>query len=372
MPVDLQTSLPADCQATLTVDLPAIIENYHTVRELANGADAAAMVKADAYGMGIAEVAPALFHEAGCSDFFVANLAEAVELRQHTAEAVIYVLNGLFPGHEDYFAEFNLRPVINSPEQLAFWKNNGRGQPCALHFDTGINRLGLSPEETIRLLDHKNTLKGVNVTLIMSHLACADDRSSSLNSRQLGSFREICASFPGIPASLANSGGILLGRDYHFDLVRPGLLLFGGNPSQTASLPGGIRQTFTITGRILQVRELREGMGVGYGTTWTAPQRSRIAIVNIGYADGYLQVFNNVGHLYLSGTEVPVVGRVSMDMLAIDISGQAFAAVSEGDAIELLGQHITLEKASELSNLSQYEILTGVRERYQRVYIPVK
>ena len=372
MPRETMTSLPVDCQATLTIDLPAIVDNYRAVRKLAANADAAAMVKADAYGMGIAEVAPALFHEAGCANFFVANLAEAVELRHHTPDACIYVLNGLFAGHEAYFTDHKLRPVINSPEQLALWKANGQGLPCALHFDTGINRLGFSPDETAQLLNHASPLKEVNIALVMSHLACADDRKNSLNHRQLDAFRKISAAFPGIPASLANSGGILLGPDYHFDMVRPGLLLFGGNPSLNAPLPADIHPVFTISGRILQVREVREGMGVGYGSTWNAPHRSRIAIVNVGYADGYLQVFNNVGHLYLAGREVPVVGRVSMDMLAIDITGPGFSTVSEGDEIELLGQHITLEKASELSNLSQYEILTGVRERYHRVYIPVK
>ena len=372
MPRERLTALPADCQATLTIDLPAIVDNYHAVRKLAGSADAAAMVKADAYGMGIARVAPALFHEGGCKNFFVANLAEAVELRQHTPEPCIYVLNGILSGHEDYFAEYNLRPVINSSAQLALWKKNGNGLPCALHFDTGINRLGFSPDETAQLLSHKKSLREVNISLLMSHLACADDESNSLNRQQLDAFRSISAAFPGVPASLANSGGILLGPDYHFDMVRPGLLLFGGNPSLNKLLPADIRPVFTISGRILQVREVREGMGVGYGSTWNAPHRSRIAIVNVGYADGYLQVFNNVGHLYLAGREVPVVGRVSMDMLAIDITGSEFSTVSEGDEIELLGQHITLEKASELSNLSQYEILTGVRERYHRVYIPVK
>ncbi|WP_321391387.1 alanine racemase [Emcibacter sp.] len=372
MQEDVMASLPANCQATLTIDLPAIVDNYLTVRQLAGGTDAAAMVKADAYGMGLSEVAPALFHEAGCRNFFVANLAEAVALRSYTPDACIYVLNGLFPGHEDYFSAHDLRPVINSLEQLELWKKSCASLPCALHFDTGINRLGFSPDETVQLLRQPNSTGQVNIALVMSHLACADDEQNSLNLRQLDAFRKITSHFPGIPASLANSGGILLGPEYHFDMVRPGLLLFGGNPSASQPLPAGIRPAFTITGRILQVRELREGMSVGYGSGWTAPHRSRIAIVNIGYADGYLQVFNNVGHLYLQGSEVPVIGRVSMDMLAIDISDAPFAAVSEGDEIELLGQHITLEKASELSNLSQYEILTGVRERYQRVYIPVK
>ncbi|WP_138380101.1 alanine racemase [Luteithermobacter gelatinilyticus] len=363
--------LPSDCQASLTIDLPAIVENYQTIRRLANDIEAAAMVKADAYGTGIERVAPALYHHAGCRQFFVANLAEAVKLRRHVPQAVIYVLNGIFPGHETVFRDHDLRPVLNTPEQLAFWRELGGGAPCALHFDTGINRLGFSPEQTERLLNTPEPLNALTIRLVMSHLACADMTDHPLNEKQRHAFHKICEAFPDCPASLANSAGILLGRSYHFDLLRPGLLMFGGNPAIPAPLPEGIRPTCTITGRVLQIRQLEKNMTVGYGATWTAPNSRRIAIVNVGYADGYLQKFNNTGRAFIDGVDVPVVGRVSMDMLALDISDEKLSTVKVGQEVELLGPHITLEKASELSNLSQYEILTGVRERYQRIYIPI-
>ena len=357
---------PSDAQATLTVNLKVIVDNYKICHDLAGGVDCAAMVKADAYGMGIEQVAPALYHKAGCRIFFVANLAEAINLRSFVPKAIIYVLNGIFLGHEDYFIRHNIRPVLNDLEQIKLWANITLDQrlPCAIHFDTGINRLGLTSAETKLFIKDSALQSQLNISLIMSHLACSDDRSSPVNDRQLVDFTAITRHFPGIPASLANSGGILLGPDYHFDLVRPGLLMFGGNPCQEP-MPDKIRPAFRITGKILQIRQLDAGQSVGYGNTWTADRLCHIATINIGYADGYLQVFNNCGQAFAKGTMLPIVGRVSMDMIAVDVTG---IEIQTGSDVELLGEHITLEMASEVSTLSQYEILTGVRERYQRIY----
>ena len=357
---------PADAQATLTIDLGVIVDNYKNCRQLAGGVECAAMVKANAYGMGIEQVAPALFKNAGCRIFFVVNLAEAITLRGFIPDATIYVLNGVFPGHVDYFIQHNLRPVLNDLNQIRLWADvPPENRPaCAIHFDTGINRLGLSPDESQCFTNDKKLRDELDIALIMSHLACSDEPENIMNNRQLEDFKAIVKHFPDTPASLANSGGILLGPDYHFDLVRPGLMLFGGNPTK-GKLPDCIKSVFQITGRILQIRTLKAGQSVGYGATWTADRPCHIATINIGYADGYLTMFNNCGWAFAQDTKLPVVGRVSMDMIAVDVTD---IKIETGSDIELLGEHITLEMTSEVSTLSQYEILTGVRERYQRIY----
>ncbi|MBL4612376.1 MAG: alanine racemase [Emcibacter sp.] len=357
---------PSASQATLTIDLDNIIDNYKSCIKLGRGVDCAAMIKADAYGMGIAQVAPALFHGAGCTTFFVANLQEAIKLRPLVPEANIYVLNGLFPGHLEYFSRHNIRPVLNDLAQIRLWESvTPKNRPaCAIHFDTGINRLGLSPEETAQFITDDSLREKLHISLIMSHLSCSDDPENPINAQQLRDFKAITGHFPGIPASLANSGGILLGPDYHFDLLRPGLLLFGGNPA-SLPLPETIKPVFQITGQILQIRTLTPGQTVGYGATWTADKPRHIATINIGYADGYLQKFNNCGWVYAKATKLPVVGRVSMDMITVDVTD---IEINAGDDIELFGEHITLEMAAEVSTLSQYEILTGVGARYQRIY----
>lgn len=362
-------NLPPDCQATLTIDLDRIINNYTTCRELAGGTRCAAMAKADAYGMGLEQVALALYDRAGCDLFFVAQLAEALKLRDVLPEATLYVLSGVFPSHIPFFLRHNIRPVLNDLDQLRLWAEASSPEklPCAIHFDTGINRLGLSAAEAEIFRQDKELCAKLDIALIMGHLACSDEAENPMNAQQLERFKEICQTFPGVPASLANSGGILLGPDYHFDLVRPGLMVFGGNPSQRP-LPNGIQPVVTICGKILQIRSLQAGETVGYGAEWTAPHASRIAIVNIGYADGYPQKFNNSGQAYALGHHLSIVGRVSMDMIAVDITPLDQNKIRPGDDLELLGEHITLEMASEVSTLSQYEILTGAKERYQRVY----
>ena len=357
---------PSDAQATLTINLKAIVDNYKSCIHLSGGVECAAMVKADAYGMGIEKVAPALYKNAGCKNFFVANLAEAIKLRNFTPDAVIYVLNGIFQNHIEYFIRHNIRPVLNDIEQIRLWAETSTANrpPCAIHFDTGINRLGLSPAESDIFINDIKLRESLDISLIMSHLACSDDPTNPMNEKQLADFKAITQHFPGVKASLANSGGILLGPDYHFDLVRPGLLLFGGNPSR-ADIPENINVAFQITGKILQIRTLEIGQSVGYGSTWTAKRRCHIATINIGYADGYLQTFNNCGFAFANNTKLAIVGRVSMDMIAVDVTD---INITTGSDVELLGEHITLEMASEVSTLSQYEILTGVRERYQRIY----
>lgn len=365
----ISTDFPTNAQATLTIWRDHILNNYAYCDNLSSGAECSAVVKANAYGMDIDQIAPALFNDTGCKTFFVANLAEAGKLRQAVPEAIIYVLGGILPSHIPYYIAHNIRPVLNDLAQIRAWADcqDSNRPTCAIHFDTGINRLGLTNAERETFFNDSALQKKLNVALVMSHLACADTPDHPMNQQQLNDFKTIRKYFPDTPASLANSGGILLGPEYHFDMVRPGLILYGGNPTNR-NLPEPIKSVFQIDGTILQLRKLEAGQAVGYDATWTAEKPCHIATINIGYADGYPQLFGNCGWAYLKNTKVPIVGRVSMDMITLDVTDINPELVKVGGMVELIGGHITLEMASEVSTLSQYEILTGVGDRYQRIY----
>jgi len=348
--------------AELNVDLSAIISNYQTLSTHSSSAASAAVVKANAYGLGMAEVAPAIFHNTDCKIFFVAGLLEAVNLRALLPEAIIYVFNGLFPDQPDTFLDHNIRPVLNELSQVALWK--GRKEPCAIHFDTGINRLGLSETETDKILNEQHDL---NLSLVLSHLVRSEEPDHPTNKIQLEKFTKIVGELKDVPASLANSGGIYLGPDYHFDLLRPGIMLYGGNPG-LKTLPAGLKNVFEINARILQIRELSPGMTVGYNALWRAQRPSRIALLNVGYADGTLKMRDLTSKVFVGGELAPVIGKVSMDMIAIDITGSEFDHVTVTDFVEIIGANITLEMASEVSTLGQYELLTGIGQRYAKKY----
>lgn len=352
----------ANSAASINVDLSAIIDNYQILAGRSSSADCAAVVKANAYGMGMAEVASALYNETDCKIFFVANLVEAVTLRERLSDAIIYVFNGLFADQTETYIDHNIRPILNNSDQIALW--NGRAEPCAIHFDTGINRLGLSGTDTEKFLSDGNDL---NIALILSHLVRSEEQDHETNKIQLEKFQQIRSALPHIPASLSNSGGIYLGEEYHFDLLRPGIMLYGGNPG-LAQLPDGIRNVLELKGKILQIRNLEPGMSVGYNAVWTAERPSRVAIINVGYADGTYKTSDKDHLVYLGGSLVPVIGKVSMDMIVIDITGSQFDHIKVEDEVELMGPNITLEMTSELSTLGQYELLTGVGQRYNKKY----
>jgi alanine racemase len=358
----ISADISKSAAAVLNVDLNCIIENYQTLASQSTKADCSAVVKANAYGLGMDHIASALYHNSKCTTFFVANIVEAIELRALLKDAVIYVFNGLFEDQIDLYLDHDIRPILNDLLQVALW--NDHTAPCALHFDTGINRLGFSENETEQFL---NTKSDLNISLILSHLSSSDQPDDPANKNQLQKFKKIVAAMPNIPASLCNSAGIFLGEDYHFDLLRPGIILYGGNP-RTLPLPDGIKSTFQIKGKILQIRELKTGMSVGYNGIWTSKKPSRIALINIGYADGYLKLNNNIGKAHLNGEIVPVIGKVSMDMIAIDITGPNFDKICPNDEIELIGSNITLEMASEVSTLGHYELLTGIGHRFHKNY----
>lgn len=351
--------------ARLTVRLDAIAANYRTYCRMTGPCAVAAVVKADAYGMGAAAVAPALV-EAGCDSFFVARLAEGVALRKILPVARIFVLDGCQADAVPALLTHRLIPALNSLADIAAWSAAASAAKTTLdaviHVDTGMNRLGLAPDELAILSGQSaKRLAGLNVVLVMSHLACADE-NSKMNGEQLSRFRQALAMLPPAPASLAASHGAFLGMEYHFDLVRPGVALYGANPQNTAQ---NLMQTAAIvTGKVLQVRRIDSGDSVGYAATFRAKRPTMLATVALGYADGIPRTLSSKGAAAIHGARAPIVGRVSMDLITLDVTD---IAVNPGDEAELLGETITLGEVAAGAGTNEYEILTRLR-RMPRVY----
>jgi alanine racemase len=335
----------------LSVDRAPLQHNWRWLRDHA-GVAAGAAIKADGYGLGARETLRAL-HETGCRDFFVSTWAEAEELGQVPGDAAIVVLHGVGPGDIEAALISSARPVLNSIEQVARWKEIAPERPCDVMIDTGMNRLGLRPEET-------DALDGLKIDTLHSHLACADE-DSAVNKRQLQRFREVIAAVQADRYAMANSAGICLGREFSFDLVRPGLSLYGGIPRREAE--GKIRQVARVEAEIVQRRTIRAGETCGYGATFTAQADTEAAIINIGYADGYLRGFSSRGSAFVGEFTLPVLGRVSMDLIALGCD--AAPELKEGDWVEL---DYDLPTAAEASGLSQYELLTTLGSRFERIW----
>ena len=338
----------------LLLDGEALVENWRWLARRSGTASCGAAVKADGYGLGARDVAMRLANE-GCRDFFVATWAEAQALLEWLGPASVSVLHGLAVEDLPHAAGSPARPVLNTPLQVERWKQAGRGRPCDVMIDTGINRLGLAPAEL-----GDGLLDGLEIDTLMSHLACADE-DHEMNARQLAAFTQIAARVPAKRRSLANSAGICLGPDYAFDLTRPGLALYGGVPRREAA--GQIRQVVRVEAQIVQRRRVEAGGAVGYNATWTADGPAELAILNLGYADGYLRGFSGTGRARLPGGYAPVVGRVSMDLTAILVDEAP--ELVEGDWVEL---DYALPSASAQSGLSQYELLTTLGGRHARVW----
>ena len=333
----------------LTVDIEALQSNWRWLAETA-GTVCGAAIKADGYGLGAKETLVSL-HQAGCRDFFVTTWDEVERLGVIPDDASVAVLHGVRPNDLDGGLHPGCRPVLNSVEQVARWRAEGQGRPCDVMVDTGMNRLGLRTDELA-------ALDGLVIDTLHSHLACADE-DHGLNATQLQRFREIVAAVPARRYSLANSAGICLGRDYSFDLVRPGLALYGGIPRREAE--GYIRQVARVEAEVVQRRTIRAGESCGYGATFAAEADTEAAIVNIGYADGYLRGFSSSGWGYAGEFTLPVLGRVSMDLIALGCDSAP--GISEGDWVEI---DYKLPDASAASGLSQYELLTTLGSRFER------
>lgn len=350
--------------ATLEIDLGAIVANWRAMAARAPGAACAGVVKADAYGTGAVRVAPALA-KAGCRDFFVAHLGEALEIHPALpADTNIYVLNGIAADECDLFAAKGLIPVINDRGQIGLWRGAaakaGRPLPAVLHVDTGMSRLGLTVAEALAL--PADAFAGLDLRLVMSHLARAEE-DVPLNAAQLERFRKIRDRWPKIRASFANSSGVFLGADYRFDMVRPGCAAYGINPTPSQANP--VAGVATLSVPVLQVREIDRPESVGYGATHHVSGPTRIATIACGYADGWLRTFSNRGRAFIANRFVPIVGRVSMDLITLDVTG---ADVSVGMRAELLGPHLPVDEVATVAGTIGYEIMTRLGRRFARVY----
>jgi alanine racemase len=354
--------------ANVTVRLGRIAGNYGVLRGLAGSAAVAAVVKADGYGLGANMVASAL-QAAGCDTFFVARLQEGIALRAVLRAARIFVFDGAEADAASALIAHRLIPVLNSLDQIAVWsaaaKRARQTLDAAIHIDTGMNRLGLAPGElSLLAAEWKTRLAGLNLVLWMSHLACSGEPENPMNAAQLARFRAALAMLPPAPASLAASGGMLLGRDYLFDLGRPGLALYGANPQPEKK--NRFRATAFLHARLLQLRNAAAGETVGYGATYTVSKACLLGTIGLGYADGVSRALSNRGIAYVGGRRVKIVGRVSMDLIVLDMTGAEGARA--GDEVELLGDHISLEEVADAAGTISYEVLTGLRLRAPHRY----
>lgn len=362
-------------QPVLTIDLPAIQSNWRSLRDKAGGARTAGVVKSNGYGCGASAVASAL-KDAGCNLLFVATLDEALSLRaENTLDRVsIAVLNGCIENQRDIFKNNRLLPILNSLDNYKSWmtfqRSEGTELPFALHIDTGMNRLGMSASDAAAIASDPD-FTTAPVLFAMSHLACADTPDNPKNSEQATAFADAAAPLrkviPDLPLSLANSAGIYLGPDFCLDIVRPGIALYGGQPISGKRLP--LETVIHLHAPVLQVHDVAAGQGVGYGATHVTSRKSRIATVPLGYGDGILRAAGNEGYGFIGDTKVPMVGRVSMDLITLDVTDAPEADVHPGAWVEILGKNVSADQLGAAAGSFGYEILTGLGDRYSRRYI---
>lgn len=354
----------------ITIDLDALTANYRYCREQIAPSVCAAVVKADGYGLGIRHVARAL-HHAGCRHFFTATHREGIVLRSLLPNVEIFVLEGFTEGAKEAFGEHRLVPVLISATQAEQWAalatGEGRKLPAVFDLDSGMTRLGFASDELRRFLADSDAITQLDVRYVMTHFASADEPGSELSREQLARFNDLRSLLPPAPTCIGNSAGALLGREFAGDMARVGIALFGGNPYLQGSVP--LRPVLRVQSRILQLREISEETTVGYGATHRAPPGTRIATVGIGYADGYPWSLSNRGIAAIAGTRVPVIGRVSMDLITLDVSGLADELVQPGCLVDLIGPGISLEEVAELAGTIPYEILTGLGQRASRIFL---
>ena len=354
--------------AILTIDLGAIRENYRRLKARLNGVRCAGVLKADGYGLGAAQVASALVKE-GCDIFFVALLGEGIALRKAIGPGPdIFVLNGLPPGSEPEAAADGLYPVINSAVQLKAWRDIarrlGRNLAAAIQVDSGMARLGMAPKEVEAVAREADAFDGIDIRYVMSHLARADEPQQAANEKQRLEFDRLRRMLPPAPASLANSSGIFLGPAYHYDLARPGVALYGVNPTPYGVNP--MRPVIQLQAKVAQTREIDAGAGIGYGHTRQAEGPLRLATVSLGYGDGWHR--RAASAAWFEGVRLPFIGRVSMDAIILDISALPAGRLGEGDLVELIGPSQSVDDAAGHAGTIGYEILTSLGARFHRRY----
>ncbi|OUJ00010.1 alanine racemase [Acetobacter cibinongensis] len=367
----LATSWPASrAGAVLTVDLAAIAANYRLLAEKVGTATCAAVVKADAYGLGAAHVAPVL-EQAGAREFFVAHVDEGLALKAFVSPQVrITVLHGARPNALKDCMAAGLRPVLNSLEQVAqlqaFARQTGQTQDAVLQLDTGMSRFGLSGQDVKRLADIPSLLEGISLSLIMSHLACADTPDNDANAQQLERLVAYAALLPKAPLSLAASSGIFIGDAFHRNLVRPGAALYGVAPNQTQ--PNPLRPVVRLQAHVLQTRTLSKGDRVGYGLSWQAEGPCRVATLATGYADGFARQGAATGCAWFNGHRLPILGRISMDSMTVDVSALSEETLGADTLVDLLNDQYGVDDVAAAEGTIGYEVLTSLGRRYHRVY----
>lgn len=359
----------------VTIDLDQVARNWRGLADLVAPAVCGAVVKANAYGLGAARIIPAL-SQAGCRVFFIATPQEGIEARHFAPDAEIYALDGLLPGSAENFARHDIHPVLSTYDDVQTWAQlstqQGRRLACGLHIDSGLNRLGLSARDARHLAADSKLLSMIDVRLVMSHLACADNPCDRKNRDQLLAFETLSALFPGIHRSLAASDGLMLSKAFHFDLVRPGYALYGGQATIANAAP--VAPVAVVTARILAINDVAPGESVGYAASWRATRPSRIATIAAGYADGVPRSASSrdgefCGCVLIAGHKVPIVGRVSMDLITADVTDLPVASVLPGDEAVLYGAGLTIEDVGFAAGTIGYEILTRLGTRFARDYI---
>lgn len=356
--------------AILEVDLGAVLRNWKLLNQTHGNHDCAAVVKANAYGLGMEEVAATLA-DAGCPHFFVATLDEAIELREILTSQFIYVFAGVQEDEVEDFLDYNIIPVLNSMQQFERWAEVAKDTKAAasvLHIDTGMNRLGISVDEAEKLAMEEERLKAAQIRFIMSHLACASEPESDFNKQQLERFSHIRRCFPNLPASLSNSAGVFLGPTFHHDLARPGCALYGINPF--TDRPNPVEPVVTLTAPILHLHTTtQENEPVGYGGDATVAKGTRIATVGIGYADGLHRILSGTNlHGYIGEHAAPIIGRVSMDLITLDVTHIPHDVLAEGTRVELINAKQDVNALAQAAQTIGYEILTSIKARVKRHY----
>lgn len=356
---------------TLEINLATIKANYQLLQNICKTTKVGAAVKADGYGLGAVEISKAL-QEENCKHFFVASSKEGINLRKTIGKEVnILVLNGVFENDALDLIEYNLMPVLNNLDQIEIWQKFSNIKqnilPCYLHFNTGINRFGLTHDEINQLINNSDLLKGLNVKYIISHLSASEDNNNPYNLEQLNKFKTYLQYFPKVKASFANSGGIFLGQDYHFDLARPGAALYGLNPLGN-SKANPMQNPVTLKAPIIHLQHLTLGSHIGYNMSFTTKRNSVIATLPLGYADGFNRNFSNQGEVFIKGHKALVIGRVSMDLINIDVTDLPSSDIFLGQEVEIIGNNCTPDKIASIIDTIGYEILTSLGNRYKRVY----
>ncbi|AQX20137.1 alanine racemase [Bartonella sp. WD16.2] len=369
--IDYETKTPFPYTVVVTIDIGAIVANYTALAQHVAPTECSAVVKANAYGIGVEKVAPALY-QAGCRTFFVAQIKEALQLKTILPpDVTLALLNGLPPTAEELVAQAGIVPVLNSWHEIESWQllcqEKGKKFPAIVQIDTNMNRLGLDQKELQQLIEHPTLFEIADIKYIISHLSNGDDFAHSSNYTQLTAMKEMLAQLPACKVSLANSGGIFLGPDFYFDLVRPGIALYG--VSLHGKHPVPIKPVLKLEAQVIQSRFVEEGMPIGYGRSFITPRPSILTTISIGYADGWMRNLSNKGSVYFKGYKLPIVGRISMDSIIVDATDLEHNKPKRGDWVELIGEHQTIEDVSIDANTVPHEILSSLSVRCKRIYI---